>query len=524
MSKFNVKNVRAAILSAVRSEPKPSGRTYEGAPGYLRDSRSELFLLAVSNFVGEDTFYERASARDLRFRDLVRTLAVDDVDWLARFLRWLRTTANLRSASLVGALEAARARIDANEHGATRQLVASVLQRPDEPGEALAYWISTYGKAIPKPVKRGIADAVRRLYTERSLLKYDTATKGFRFGDVLELVHPTPDPGKPWQGDLFQHGLDRRHDRDRDIPVALPMLRARALLLDTPVEDRRALLGGELFREAGMTWEAAAGWLQGPMDAQAWEAVLPDMGSMARLRNLRNFDEAGVSDVVATKVAAGIADPDQVAKARQLPMRFLAAYRAAPSLRWAYALEQALGHALAQVPALGGRTLILVDQSGSMGKRLSERSQLTCSDAAIVFGAALALRAASADLVQFDTRHAQVAFRRGESVLRVVERFWGPRGGTNTAAAVEAWYRDYVHDRVVIVSDEQAWGGRRGQDPTDLVSPRVPVYTWNLAGYRRGHGHGPSGGGNRHTFGGLSDAAFGMIALIEAGKNADWPF
>ncbi|MBM7785465.1 TROVE domain-containing protein [Tenggerimyces flavus] len=522
MSKFNVKNVRANILSAPRSEPTPSGRTYEGAPGYLRDGRSELFLLAVSNFVGENTFYESASSRDLRYRDLVRSMAVDDIDWLARFLRWLRTTANLRSASLVGALEAARARIEANAHGRTRDLVASVLQRPDEPGEALAYWISTYGKEIPKPVKRGIADAVRRLYTEQSLLKYDTATKGFRFGDVLELVHPSPDPGKPWQGALFQHALDRRHGRDRDIPDALPMVRARSLLLAAPVEDRRALLGGALFREAGMTWESVAGWLQGPMDAQAWEAVLPGMGYMARLRNLRNFDEAGVSDAVAASVASELADPALVAKSRQLPMRFLSAYRAAPSLRWAYALEQALGHALSHVPALPGRTLILVDQSGSMGKRLSERSQLTCSDAAIVFGAALALRAASADLVQFDNRSAPVEVRRGESVLRVVERFWGPRGGTNTAAAVQAWYRDPVHDRVVIVSDEQAWGGRRGQDPTDAVSPRVPVYTWNLAGYR--YGHGPSGTGNRHVFGGLSDAAFGMIALIEAGKNADWPF
>jgi hypothetical protein len=57
-----------------------------------------------------------------------------------------------------------------------RQIVDSVLQRADEPGEALAYWTATYGRAVPKPVKRGIADAVARLYTQRSLLKYDTAS------------------------------------------------------------------------------------------------------------------------------------------------------------------------------------------------------------------------------------------------------------------------------------------------------------------------------------------------------------
>ncbi len=50
----------------------------------------------------------------------------------------------------------------------------------------------------------------------------------------------------------------------------------------------------------------------------------------------------------------------------------------------------------------------------------------------------------------------------------------------------------------------------------------VPVYSWNLAGYR--FGHGPSGVGNRHTFGGLTDAGFGMIPLLEAGRAGAWPF
>ncbi len=77
------------------------------------------------------------------------------------------------------------------------------------------------------------------------------------------------------------------------------------------------------------------------------------MGYMALLRNLRNFDEAGVSDAVAGRVAERLADPAQVAKSRQLPMRFLSAYRAAPSLRWAWALEQAIAHALANVPRAG---------------------------------------------------------------------------------------------------------------------------------------------------------------------------
>jgi hypothetical protein len=182
-------------------------------------------------------------------------------------------------------------------------------------------------------------------------------------------------------------------------------------------------------------------------------------------------------------------------------------------------LQKALDASLAGVPALAGRTLVLVDRSGSMFGRLSERSEPTSADAAAVFGAALALRAAEADLVQFGTLSAAVPVQRGESVLKVLERFKG-LGGTNTAAAIRAHYRG--HDRVVIVTDEQAWSGWAGEDPTRAVPDRVPVYTWNLVGYR--YGHGPSGTGTRHTFAGLSDAAFAMIPLVESGRQATWPF
>lgn len=521
MTKFNVKTVRATGVSPIRAEKTASGRTYEGAPGYRRDARGELFLLAVSNMVNESAFYETAAGRDDRFTALIRQLAVTDADWLARLIGWLRDGANMRSASLVAAVEMVRARLEAGAHGGNRQVISSVLRRADEPGELLAYWISRYGRAIPQPVKRGVSDAVARLYTERSLAKYDTESHGFRFADVLELAHPAP--AAPWQGDLFRHAIDRRHGRGEEIPGTLAMVAARRDLLALPVDERRAALvgpgGREMLANAGMTWESVAGWLQGPLDAAAWEAVIPSMGYMALLRNLRNFDDAGVSNQVAERVAARLADPERVAASRQLPMRFLSAYRAISRLRWAPALEDALGLSLANVPSLPGRTLILIDRSGSMFWSPSRLSKLTQADVAAMFGSALAVRAERADLVQFGSSSQAVNFRRNESVLRVLERF-DNLGGTQTAAAVRRHYGG--HDRVLIVTDEQAWAGYHGQGPTAVIPASVPVYTWNLAGYR--HGHGPSGSGNRHTFGGLTDAAFTMIGLIEAGQAADWPF
>src|SRR5262249_3842723 len=207
-------------------------------------------------------------------------------------------------------------------------------------------------------------------------------------------------------------------------------------------------------------------------------------------------------------------------------------YRAAPSLRWAHPLEQALGVCLHNVPALSGRTLILVDTSTSMRAGFSKDGTLLRWDAAVLFGAALANRSAAADLVSFSSTAYYVNepygantklfnTRRGESLLRTLER-WDNHGfflggGTDTAAALRRHFAG--HDRVVIVTDEQAT--RDDAEVSASGAANVPLYTWNLAGYR--HGHTP-GAPNRHTCGGLTDAGFRMIPLIESGRNGSWPW
>lgn len=530
MSKFNRPDTRPSVASPVQTERTATDPTFEGGPGFARDAKSELFLLAVSNMVGEQTFYETAGARDNRYTDLVRAVAVSDADWTARFLSWLRSSANMRSASLVGALEAAKALVAAGTPGG-RQIVDSVLQRPDEPGEALAYWTSTHGRAIPKAVKRGIADAAARLYNERAVLKWDTTSKGFRFGDVLNLAHVKAKAD--WQADLFGYILDRRYGRSN--PHDLSMIAANAVLRSDAAEDPSVLLDPDRLRKAGMTWEDALSLAGSKVDKRAlWEALIPSMGIMALARNLRNFDEAGVSDAVAAQVTARFADAEQVAKSRMFPFRWWAAYKHAPSLRWAHALEQAVNHSLANVPALDGRTLILVDRSPSMfpGYHFStqNRSDVTLAEQAAIFGAALALRAADPTLVEFGGRSSPVDVPKGGSVLKVVERF-GQIDGTDIPSAVNRHYAQ--HDRVVIVTDEQtrpgwlpsnmhSYGGMREARIDDLIPKNVPVYMWNLAGYKPGAM--PSGSTGRHTFGGLTDAGFQMIPLLERGRNADWPF
>lgn len=534
MSRFNQRGARPAAHSPVTTTGERT-TNHQGGTGYLRDSKSELFLLAVSNFVGTDTFYEQGGQRDDRYTQLICQTAVIDPDWCTGFLRWLRSDANMRTASLVGAAEFTKARLEAGVAGHSRQVIDSVLQRADEPGEFLGYWTSKYGRKLPKPVKRGVADAVQRLYTERSLLKYDTDSKGYRFGDVLNLVHPSPAADKAWQGDLFAYSLDRRHKRGTvPDPDSLPTLARNIAFPEFFEQDPGILLDSTEIQRAGVTWEAALSMAGSKVDkAKLWEALIPSMGYMALLRNLRNFDEAGVSDEIADTVTRKLADPAQVAKSRQLPMRFYSAFNAAPSLRWGHALDKALTASLANIPQLGGRTLILVDTSSSMDAPFSRDGTLMRWDAAALFGIALGARCAQSDVVSFSSARYYMSdqpgaktkafpLTRGGSLLGDVRKWkeggWFLGGGTDTAAALRQEFKG--HDRVVIVTDEQA--SHDGREVTEAIPASTPMYTWNLAGYQAGHA--PSGRSNRHTFGGLTDQAFRMVPLLEAGRDATWPW
>jgi hypothetical protein len=519
MSRYNTPAAKVQPRSAVLTEAVPSGLTHEGAPGYARDARSELFLLAVAH-MGDGSFYESAPERDQRFCALVHAVAVSDPEWIAGFIPWLRGEANMRTASVVAAAETAKALLAGGKPGG-RKVVASALQRSDEPGELLAYWHARHGRVLPKPVKRGLADAVAKLYNGYALLKYDTASHGYRFADVIELAHPSP--SAPWQGDLFKYAIDRRHGQDTDgVPDALKMIAANGNLRVRAAHEPSALLDPDRLKAAGMTWEDVLSLAGGKLPKRdLWTALIPSMGIFALVRNLRNFDDAGVTDETAAQVAAKLTDAEVIARSRMFPFRFLAAFNAAPSLRWAYPLEKALALSLANVPALPGRTLILVDRSGSMFDGISARSGLNRADTAALFGAALAVRSEHADLVEFGTSSQPVQFRGADSVLKVIGRFTS-MGGTNTADAVRRHLRIGFHSRVVIITDEQAHAGYYGADPLSVIPANVPAYTWNLAGYR--HGHGPSGGANRHTFGGLSDSSFRMIPALEQGRDAKWPW
>lgn len=529
MSKFSGRNAapNRRPVSAGRTLAQPTTRTHEGGLAYEADARLNLFNLGLTNMVGESTFYESAAARDARFRDLVHTVAKHDPQWIAGFLPWLRSDGNMRSAPIVAAVETARLWLDEGRPGG-RQLVDAVCQRADEPAEVLGYWLQNYGRPVPKPIKRGIADAATRLYTQRAVYKHDTNSKRIRMGDVVAMCRPVPRDAE--QAALFDHLMERRHGyRSTDGVVTVPTLLNRlttSLELDSIPEHERAyyLNAGtdlpEKLAAAGWTWERFASWVPNGMGAREWEAIIPNMGYMALLRNLRNFLDAGVSPSVLRAVGEKLADPVEVARGRQFPFRYWAAYREADDLRLAGYLEEAANLSVNNIPTFGGRTLVCIDTSASMRNPLSDNGTVRRSEVAAMLGAAVARRGDAVTCI-YATDVARVEQPR--SLLRAVEGMDGLIGkvghGTNTWSAVaEAWKAYGPFTRVFIVTDDRA---RDSYQSYGIQHLPADVYLWNLGGYRD---VGMPTGPGRHVFAGFSDQCFKQVETLERGRDAAWPW
>ena len=166
--------------------------------------------------------------------------------------------------------------------------------------------------------------------------------------------------------------------------------------------------------------------------------------------------------------------------ARVLPFRFLAAARYAP--QWEEALEQAMLKCVAGTEKLPGKTIVLVDVSGSMTAPLSRRSEMLRTDAA--YGLAVLLReiAEKVAVYSFSDDLAEVPARRGFALRDAIDALAAPQQHASLGKAVETLNRNETYDRLIVITDEQAHDR--------VPAPHGKGYVINVASYKNGVGYG----------------------------------
>ena len=427
-------------------KPKVEVETHEGGKAVAGIKPIEQLKRSIlSCFLFEKEFYEDGVAIADRIRAAAEKCKPEEVALLAVTARSVH---NLRHAPLL--LLEVLTRIGAGKPGLVSGAIENTIQRADELAEFLAIYSGGKRKPLAGQVKKGLAAAFRK-FDEYALAKYDRAGK-YRLRDVLFLAHAKPK-------DDAQKALWER------------------------------LINNQLATPD--TWEVA---LSGGADKkEAFERLLKDgtLGYLALLRNLRNMEQAGVDrELIKTALLA------RKGAKRVLPFRYVAAARAAPQLE--PAIDQALCAALQELPKLKGKTVVMVDVSRSMESKLFAKSDMTRMDAA----AALAsiVNAEDIQVCTFSDGLVLVPPRRGMAgVDAVVES--QPHNSTRLFDAVAEINRSIPHDRIIVITDEQAHGNVRfGHfivgSLNSLPAPKARnAYMINVAsaqngvGYRNGWTH-----------------------------------
>jgi TROVE domain-containing protein len=401
-------------------------RTHEGAPTRHISPEMQLRRAVLACLLWESQFYEDGVEIAGRIAELVPKVAAEKVAALAIEAR---EQTKLRHVPLLLVREMARHKT----HRATvSDTLARIIQRADELAEFVAIYWKDGRVPLSGQVKKGLAAAFPK-FDEYQLAKYDRGGP-IKLRDVLFLSHAKP----------------------RDEAQAAVWKRLIWGRLTTPD-----------------TWEVALS--SGADKREAWERLLREqkLGALALLRNLRNMREAGVDEPLVLSALR------EISTARVLPFRFLAAARYAP--RWEEALEQAMLKSVASAEKLPGRTIVLVDVSGSMTAPLSRRSEMQRTDAA--YGLAVLLREIGREVAVFSFSDSlvEVSARRGFALRDAIDTSQR-HNGTYLGKAVEELNRKEKYDRLIVVTDEQAHD--------TVPAPHRKGYVINVASYKNGVGYG----------------------------------
>ena len=400
-------------------------RTHEGAPAAADGAEAQLRRAVLACMLWEAEFYESGVAISDRIAGLVPRVEPAKVAALAVEAR---ERMKLRHAPLLLVREAARY---ATHRATVAETLARVIQRADELAEFLAIYWKDGRQPLSAQVKKGLAAAFSK-FDAYALAKYNRDGV-VKLRDVLFLTH------------------------------AKPVTAEQALVW-------RQLIDGTL--PSAETWEVRLS--RGEQQREVWESLLIEqrLGALALLRNLRNMQEAGVEPEL---VQHGL---EAIRVDRVLPFRFIAAARYAP--QWEPWIERAMFASLHGQASLPGRTVLLVDVSGSMDAPLSGRSQMRRMDAAAGLAVLVSEIAEEVSIYTFSERLVRVPSRRGFALRDAIVQSQ-PQGGTYLGRALDELHERY--DRLVIITDEQSHDR--------VPEPRGRGYVINVASYRNGVGYGP---------------------------------
>ena len=491
----------------------------------------ELYSLICTSMLS-GTFYT-PNTNDLLNRIKSRIRKVDP-EYVAKLAIYARENMYLRSIPMVLAVELAKIH---KGDSLVRKLVSRIVQRADEITELLAYYVKANSRSnenkskirsdmyeipkvlfgLSKQIQKGLAQSFTK-FDEYQFAKYNRDAE-IKLRDAMRITHPRPLNDE--MSSLFKKILTNT--------------------LSTPY-----------------TWETelSKAGQESRNKKEVWEELIDSrkVGYMAVLRNLRNILQADVSEGHIEKVAQYISNTKAIEVSKQLPFRFLSAYRVLvgePIRRWSgddrkeelpssqklsiilEALEDAVKTSVKNIPMfMNENVLIATDVSGSMQCSVSSKSVVQNFDIGTMLAMLLRHKCATATAGMFGDTWKVVNFP-GDNILynaNEIHKREGEVGYSTNGWKVLDWAckSSERYDRIMIFTDCQLWdstGAHQGRGAMNKFwtiykekNPNSKLYLFNLQPY----GTSPIDllDKNVSLISGWSDKIFNVLDGIEKGKEA----
>lgn len=452
------------------------------AGGHSFDPKSpklSLYKTVINNLL-ENTYY--ASDQEMREKVIRNAdkVADEDPEFVLKLAAYARQEMGLRDVpQLLLAFSANDDRFktkppEPGHHQDTmvRDYVPKIVRRMDET-ITVREMNDLFDGGDPWCLRRGVEDTIKQIENEYILGKYSDRGNNYNIRDVYNWCHPDSTLDRVGNvSDLNESELEELHERlmmgDLDAHDVEP--------IDTPSTWR------SIVSENGSTKEA-------------WREAVQDMGHMAKIMNLRNMLEAGLS----TDEIVGESDLEDVSSSNMFPFRYYSAYRVLKESsiedQEVYSfLEEAVEVSTSNIPDSLGRSIAVADTSGSMSTAsISGRSDRTPHEIAAFF--ASVLNSKGADVAAFAEEFEEIDDNESDTILGMTDVIQnsGPGGMTNAYKVLKKLCnQDRKYDRVILLTDDQFWNSTYQSKETvkqywdeysENIYPKSNLYNVDLSAY-----------------------------------------
>lgn len=487
MSKFN------------KTKQGTKTKNLAGGSGYKPSPELELVSILLTSFV-KDQFYRDEEKSIKQLSTIVNKLP--DIKFAAQAGVYARNEFGMRSIThVLSTLVAENIKGKGLPWG--KSFFAKVVHRTDDITEILARYIEAYGienkrPSLPNAMKKGLAKAFDK-FNDYQIAKYKASKKSVSLRDAINLVRPKPTKENSesirklmsvealasigtWETKLTQAGQDAKNDTEK-----------------------------EEFK------------------AEAWKELIKErkLGYFALLKNLRNI--ASQAPEVLDEALNMLRDEKLIKRSLVMPFRYYTAYKEIEKSNISRAtdimtaIDDACEIALNNVPKLDGKTLVALDDSGSMTWANGNPNPI---EIGALFSAVL-IKVNKCDFLMFSDDAKYVNINPKDSLMTITKHIISLGGGGGTDFGYPFLKARDKYERIIILSDMQGWAeesswGSTTKAPTAFreykkkYEVNTHLYSFDLQGY--GTLEFPES--QVYCMAGFSEKIFDIMKLLEQDRTA----